>query len=348
MREPARHFDQIYREKHDLAESKLIERLKNALTTIGTVVVSKELRKNLGTYDILISQNNPLKIIPKVGCQVIVEMKTGLSLSLTQLERYFEPGSVLFVIRIATQQVIRLEASKYEKMLSASTLDLAEKLKRILKDKAIIVPGLHCSGCPVQDCQYYVPHSSSTILRTPRDIQEELDQFLMNLYPTIQTAVKKIVRELAASTCTNVSSASSPRFRQETLDLPVAQPDDSSSGHPDSSPQPPIPLASQSHLARFGKDIASPGTSQKVWQGTASQHYGLQLYGPTPVSRPCRITVNHYMAPKGSNQHFVETAPTTHIQSSEEKRLRLLQLDAITKMKPTVPQCPSNGRVRVI
>jgi hypothetical protein len=261
LREPAQYFDQIYREKHDLAESKLIERLKNALTSVGTVIVSKELRKNLGTYDILISRGNPLKIIPKVGSQVIVEMKTGLSLSLTQLERYFEPGAVLFVIRIATQQVIRLEASRYEKMLSASTLDLAEKLKRILKHNAIIVPGLHCSGCPVQDCQYYAPYTSPAILRTPRDIQGELDQFLRNLYPTIESAVKQIVRELGNSNNrTNVSSFSSPRFRQGTLDLPVVQLDGSSSGHSGSSLQPLVPLVRQSHSTRLGKGIASPET----------------------------------------------------------------------------------------
>jgi len=214
-------FDPYYTQKHELAKRKLIQRLCSELQKVGKLAtVRNEATSDFGRFDVLIVESNPLRILSNHGLEIVVEIKTGLSLNLAQIERYLSSGRTIILLRIPTEQTVTLRPSNCQQFLAESSQDRLDVINRLLNHCALQIPGEECSRCPVLDCshnQWKETHQDSSVI-TPKDFGTDLSNFLDRLYPCINKAVRAILSELDA--CLTATSAS----RQLASGKPLAQP----------------------------------------------------------------------------------------------------------------------------
>jgi len=114
-------IDALYLECHTLAVNLLVEKLCKYLREIGyNVEISTEAELDYGKADIIIkitSYGMNLKCCEK---ELMVEVKTGKSLSLSQLFRYLlqDSRSTIVVWRIRNRQVLVFKAQEIEPLLT--------------------------------------------------------------------------------------------------------------------------------------------------------------------------------------------------------------------------------------
>ena len=216
-----RAFDPYYSQKHELAKHKLIQRLCGELQRAGKrTAVMNEAPTDFGRFDILIIESNPVKILLHPGFEIVVEIKTGLSLNLAQIERYLSSGRMVVLVRFSTEQVVMLRPSDYQRFLVESSQDRLDVLNRLLNNRALEIPGEECFNCQISDCDHNQQEEKCQrpSIITPRDFSSDLCAFLDHLYPCINKAVRLILSELA--TCSVATSA----LRQTRVEEAPSQP----------------------------------------------------------------------------------------------------------------------------
>jgi hypothetical protein len=112
--------DALYRECHRLAVNMLVEELYNLLSRLGyTVVVTSETRIEYGKVDVIITMTNYGINLRSNTKELMVEVKTGVSLSLSQLFRYLlhKRGDTIVVWRIRRRQVLVFDVQDFEPLL---------------------------------------------------------------------------------------------------------------------------------------------------------------------------------------------------------------------------------------
>lgn len=191
--------DRIWRNLHDYAVLLLVERLKNRLLESGllTAIVG-EAESPSGRYDVLVLVNGGSVRILNGGGSISLEVKTGLNVSLCQLERYLWNGVTVILLRFATGDIVVLKPDEWAGLMKSALADRIEKAKRILAGAPVITPGKDCFECPLKGCRFNKWRGSNG-LRRPKRLDELLKRFVENAYPAIEMAVNIIVEELSAA-----------------------------------------------------------------------------------------------------------------------------------------------------
>ncbi|MGB9959864.1 MAG: hypothetical protein ACPLKQ_05025 [Candidatus Bathyarchaeales archaeon] len=191
------YVDPIWRNVHDYAVLLLLERLKNELLAHGfSVTVFNEVENSAGRYDVLLVVNRwQVQIINGSG-SISIEVKTGLNVSLSQLEKYLWNGITVVLLRFATGDVVVLKPSEWVDLLKFALADRIEKAKRVLASTPILVPGKDCRGCPLQSCRFNKKESGNPGMTKPKDLSELFNRFRVNAYKAIESAVKAVMIEL--------------------------------------------------------------------------------------------------------------------------------------------------------
>lgn len=133
--------DAIYRENHRLAVNLLSEHLQYRLSEEGfNILVQNEVEGNYGRIDVLVQQTGFGVLLKSRTKEVVIEVKTGRSLSYSQLFRYIvdRPDATVIIWRILMNQVlvipkrttIQLLLSFLEIAIRRATLLLSEGEKK--------------------------------------------------------------------------------------------------------------------------------------------------------------------------------------------------------------------------
>ena len=202
-------FDSYYREKHEVAKRKFVDRLKSELTNVDSgFQIRTEDTSELGRRDVVITNGKQLTIETN-GRTLPVEIKASVGLDLAQIERYLLSGEPLLLVRIMTGQVKLLKPSDFSAYIEQSIRDLSDKAVRILDGRPFLVTGYECNQCPVKSC----PHNRARkpnrrfVYMKQEEFDVDLSDFLRNLYPTIDEAVQVVLREL----CIDMRGASAAK-----------------------------------------------------------------------------------------------------------------------------------------
>jgi len=189
--------DRVWRNLHDYAVALLVERLKNELIDKGfQISITSEAETPTGRYDVLL-------MVDRRGVQILdgyknicLEAKTGLNISLGQLEKYLWNGSTTVLVRFTRGDAVPLRAQDWAGFMKAALRDRIGKAKRILEGKAILVPNKDCKECPLIECRFNKNQLEGRRSIGPRDLSELFENFRRNAYASIEAAVKIVAEEL--------------------------------------------------------------------------------------------------------------------------------------------------------
>jgi hypothetical protein len=208
IRNGQQQFDIYYNEKHELAKRKLIHRLYSKLGEFrGQVIVRTETSTEFGRFDIAIT---PVEVLgPSLqSSEIVVEIKTGLSLSLSQVERYLTSGKKVILVRIPFEQVVVLRPDEYGFYLKQVEQERSSAIQRLLNNTPLVIPCPECQQCPLLECEHnrFKPNGGLDRV-TPRDLALDLEDFLKHLYPCLEKAVETILTELGIISDESTSSS---------------------------------------------------------------------------------------------------------------------------------------------
>jgi len=191
-------IDRVWRNLHEYAVLRLVERLKNELAAKGfPISIFSETDNPTGRYDVLLVVNGRSIQILNSGGNICLEAKTGLNISLNQSEKYMWNGTTVVLVRFASGDVIVLRAADWIDFLKAALADRIEKAKRILDGKIILVPGRDCYECPAEQCRFKKNSGREREPTKPRSMEELFNGFRRNAYNAINEAVRAVMVELS-------------------------------------------------------------------------------------------------------------------------------------------------------
>jgi hypothetical protein len=183
-------IDPLYLQKHDIVKKRLIDAIVCRFP--GRLKISSEHKINNGTADISIS-SDPI-IRPNNGKKVGIEVKSGRSIDLFQIERYLYELDVLLVVRVPTRDVVKISQKDIAEELNKNVLSLTKKIQQINTYGLIKVEGEWCRGCTAL-CQNKKPGYYGKPNATMADYAE----FIKN----VNIVVEKVIKELELEFGTN-------------------------------------------------------------------------------------------------------------------------------------------------
>jgi hypothetical protein len=200
--------DSLYKECHRLAVNVLVEELYRVLNQMGyKVLISTEAELEYGKIDVLITVTNYGLNLKNSVKELLVEVKTGNSLSLTQIFRYLmdSRSDTIIVWRIRRRQVLVFDVHEVKPLLTEFIRMLCLRGIRLL------------SAQHLQPCQ----HERE---RCHRPKQEELEgmfkDFSKALIETLPSILQAIIEKLGISTLQlhgepmrRINETSSPNFQ---------------------------------------------------------------------------------------------------------------------------------------
>ena len=127
--------DALYREGHSLAINLLIEALRYGLSGSNIcAVVEGEVRGEYGRTDVIVRVARHGIVIELGDLVIIVEVKTGASISLAQILKYAieRPRSAIVVWRARLRQVFVVDMESYRPLLLAFMFAMASRGRTIL------------------------------------------------------------------------------------------------------------------------------------------------------------------------------------------------------------------------
>jgi hypothetical protein len=193
-------FDPYYNEKHEFAKRKLVHLLYSSLGDFAKQVnVRTEVSTQIGRFDVAVSAAN---------AEVAVEIKTGLTLNLAQVERYLASGKKIVLVRIPLEQVTVLRPGDHASYLAQSNEQHLAAVKRLLDGAVQPTPGPECSECPIYDCEFnaFKNHGVSKCI-TPHELGVDFGEFSRHLYPSLEKVVSVVITELGISLPSVISAS---------------------------------------------------------------------------------------------------------------------------------------------
>ena len=184
------HIDRLYLEKHDTVKKRLIDAIVCKFS--GKLQISSEHKINNGTADISISSDPIIRL--NNGKKVGIEVKSGRSIDLFQIERYLYELDVLLVVRVPTKDVVRISQKDIAQELDKNILLLTEKIQQINTQSLIKVEGEWCRGCTAL-CQYKKPGHVGKPNATMANYAEHIKN--------VNIVVEKVIHELELEFGTN-------------------------------------------------------------------------------------------------------------------------------------------------
>lgn len=182
-------IDPLYTAKHDFVKAKLIDTLFYKFGYLMTI--SSEHVIKTGKLDIAIFPDRIL--LTSNSKNIAIEIKSGKSIDLFQIERYLFETDVLIVLRVPTQDVFLVRALSAGNDLLRSIDLITDKIDRILAGKIYKVKGEGCRGCTAQ-CEYRTnPRWNNNGNKGP---PLEFETFAKNTYKVIDNVIPIVEREL--------------------------------------------------------------------------------------------------------------------------------------------------------
>jgi len=177
-------IDGIYLECHRLAVGTLIEELHDQFSSMGySVLIRSEVETQYGKVDVLIKPTN-YGVRLRYGLnELIVEVKTGLSVSFPQIFRYLldKEDQTLILWRIRNRQVLVFDGDHLKPILVRFMRNCILRGKRLLKTEEA-------------DCNH--PTKSNCWLPDQQAVQDMLEDFAKALVETLPHVVGKIFEML--------------------------------------------------------------------------------------------------------------------------------------------------------
>lgn len=168
--------DALYGEMHSLAVNLLSGVL---MQTLGDCDVCCEENGEYGRTDITVKPAKFGVVVEAYGRNVVVEVKTGRSVSFAQIFRYLlqHPDTVVVVWRVSARQVFALEGGKMKALLSLVVSSAISRALRLLE-------------CDVLTCSHN-PLAEDSIISDPQAL---LDNFFNGLAVSLPKAVKAVIQ----------------------------------------------------------------------------------------------------------------------------------------------------------
>jgi hypothetical protein len=184
-------IDPLYREKHDYVKKRLIDAIVHKFS--NKLAVSSEERIDNGTIDICI-YSNKIICINKEKKRVGIEVKSGKTIDLFQIERYLCQLDILIVVRVPTQEVTKISQNDIINELTNNNISIIKKIQQINEHGLIKVRGEWCTGCTAL-CQ----HKRAGNFTKPKASLRDYAEFLKN----VNVVTEKVIRLLEFEFGTN-------------------------------------------------------------------------------------------------------------------------------------------------
>lgn len=180
-------IDGIYVEVHKLAISILIEELIDKFRSLGySVSILSEAETTFGKVDVLIKPTKIGIALQYGTSELIVEVKSGISLSVSQIFRYMmaKENQTVILWRIRNRQVLSFDGVQFNGLL-----------KRFMK--TCILRGQRLLAAPTQTaCKHSIPTDWSP---TQGELQQMLEDFAAALVESLPCVVETILHKLRLS-----------------------------------------------------------------------------------------------------------------------------------------------------
>jgi hypothetical protein len=184
-------IDPLYRQKHDYVKKRLIDAIVCKFS--DKLAVSSEEKIDNGTIDICISSDKII-CINKKEKRVGIEVKSGRSIDLFQIERYLCQLDILIVVRLPTQEVTRISQDDVTHELSDNNFSTIQKIRHIKEQGLIKVKGEWCIGCTAP-CQY---KKVGRITKTDASLSD-YPEFLKNVHAITEKVIRQLEVEFGSN-----------------------------------------------------------------------------------------------------------------------------------------------------
>jgi hypothetical protein len=176
--------DALYKECHRLAVNVLVEELYYLLNRMGyKVLISTEAELDYGKADILITVTNYGLNLKGKTRDLLIEVKTGNSLSLIQIFRYLwdSRSNAIVVWRVRKHQVLTFDSQKIEPLLAESI-------------RMICLRGIRLLSSPqIQSCQHL---TRSPYQPTATELERMFQDFAKATIETLPSVLNTILEQL--------------------------------------------------------------------------------------------------------------------------------------------------------
>jgi len=176
--------DALYKECHRLAVNVLVEELCYLLNRMGyKVLISTEAELDYGKADILITVTNYGLNLKGKTRDLLIEVKTGNSLSLIQIFRYLwdSRSNAIVVWRVRKHQVLTFDSQKIEPLLAESI-------------RMICLRGIRLLSSPqIQSCQHL---TRSPYQPTATELERMFQDFAKATIETLPSVLNTILEQL--------------------------------------------------------------------------------------------------------------------------------------------------------
>jgi hypothetical protein len=180
-------IDALYKECHKIAVNILVEELYQLLNLAGyKVVISTEAELEYGKADILITITSYGLNLKGNAKELIVEVKTGNSLSLSQLFRYLldERSDKIIVWRVRKRQILVFNAQKIKPLLTEFMRMICLRANRLLSSQQI------------QPCNHT---KQSKYNATQEELEKMFEEFSETLVESLPSVTQTILGNLGVT-----------------------------------------------------------------------------------------------------------------------------------------------------
>lgn len=182
-KQPLNSVDSFYKECHKLAVNVLVERLYWLFSKLGyNVEILTEAELGFGNADIVMKVSKLRLSLKHKAKVIIIEVKTGNSLSFSQLFRYMLSGESdsIIVWRIRKRQILIFNAECLKPLLAEFATMVYLRAKRLLS-----TPPTACTHKPTESHQ-----------PTQKELQNTLKEFGQGLVETLPYVIVAVLKEL--------------------------------------------------------------------------------------------------------------------------------------------------------
>jgi len=180
----AKDVDAMYKECHKLAVDILVEEVNSLLTQMGyKVSIMTEAELEYGKADILIIVTSYGLNLKGKAKELLIEVKTGNSLSLIQIFRYLwdSRSNAIVVWRVRKRQVLTFDSKKIEPLLVESI-------------RMICLRGIRLLSSPqIQSCQHL---TRSLYQPTATELERMFQDFAKAIIETLPSVLNTILEQL--------------------------------------------------------------------------------------------------------------------------------------------------------
>lgn len=177
--------DPIYKECHKLAVNVLVEELYHLLDQLGyKVMISTEEELEYGKADILIEVTSYGLTLKSKAKELLIEVKTGNSLSLIQIFRYLwdSRSHAIVVWRVRKRQVLTFDSQKIHPLLTESMRMICLRGIRLL------------SSTQIQSCKHCARAVHQPVAT---ELELMLQDFAKAIIETLPSVLQRVLEQLA-------------------------------------------------------------------------------------------------------------------------------------------------------